>query len=171
MRKILLILLCACVRPEPGQPAPDVGKPPAKPRARTTPEGLVAFQPKGDAVVEEAFLDPEAAWRNLRGRITTARADAHTRREAVLITFQAGMVHHTLASGARTTWMLPEGLRLQPVPAHLLLRTDLTSAVFDAKGQVKSGGEVAVVKARLDVGGGNVQEYRLIVKGDVPSGR
>jgi hypothetical protein len=86
----------------------------------------------------------------------------------VLVTFEKAAFHATLRDGRRRTWRLPKGLSLSGTPAHVLLRADLGMEVSRPSGMQAVGEEeVTVVTGRIDIGGGNVQEFRLVAKGAV----
>ena len=134
--------------------------------AARLPASLAAFAGKGEPVVQQAFLPPQATWRFLVGQITTARADARTSGKQILLRFEAGAVHRTVKEGPRTTWQLPSGLVLQRVPVHLLLLPDQTIQVLDATGRPRpETAETPVLQARIGAADSGVQEFRLTVKG------
>jgi hypothetical protein len=121
---------------------------------------------EGAPQVIEAFLPPEAAWRALVSDLTLLRADARARNGDLLVTFEARAMHVTARDGRRRTWQLPEGLRLAGAPVHMLLGADLRVEIHGPDGVQPVGEEeVTVVTARIDMGGGNVHEFRLVAKG------
>jgi hypothetical protein len=174
MRRALLVslLLAACQAPPESTPDPAVpdkaAAPDAKKEERTAkgtalPDG---FQVKGEPQVFEAYLDAPAAWRDVRSRLSTLRADAAARNLDTLVTFERGAVHSTTRDGVRTTWKLPSGLALRGGPVHLLFEADLGTKLFRKDlSQVPLGAEVTVVTALVARGGGNVEEFRLVIKG------
>ncbi|MCZ6571638.1 MAG: hypothetical protein ACE10D_10860 [Planctomycetota bacterium] len=168
--------------PDVKQPAPAKAKPARRPdkskdetprstasgasSAAPLPASLAAFAGKGEPVVQQAFLPPQATWRFLVGQITTARADARTSGKQILLRFEAGAVHRTVKEGPRTTWELPSGLVLRRVPVHLLLLPDQTVQVLDATGRPRpETAETPVLRARIGSPESGVQEFRLTVKG------
>ena len=162
-RSLLLILLvvAACTRRDV-DPAPEPGAP-AEPPAPGLPDGFRVTKPP---VVTAPFLPPDATWRFLVSQLTTLRVDARARGEDVLVTFEEGAFHATGRDGGRRTWRLPPGLRLAGVPRHLKLGADLGLEMGGVEGMQAVGEEeVAVVTGRIDTGGENVQEFRLMAKG------
>lgn len=159
---LLFCLLGACARPEP-EPEPAPNPPPAKkkPPATSLPAG---FRIKGKPEVVAPFLPPDATWRWLVSELRTRRAEG----VEILVSFEAGAVHMTDREGKRRTYRLPAGLRLGGVPVHLLLKADFGLEMTRGSGMQPVGeGEVTVVTARIDMGGGDVQEFRLLAKGGV----
>jgi hypothetical protein len=154
---LMLLLAAGCLGrgetpEEPAQPAP----PPALP---------AGFLVVGEPVVEQPFLPPPAAWRAVLSRLTTLRADAISKDEDLLVTFDEGALHATTRGGARRTWVLPEGLRLSGAPAHLVLGADGSLTGYRADGaQLPARGEVTLVTARLAANGGAPRQFRLVVK-------
>jgi hypothetical protein len=134
--------------------------------AKEEPAGLPAgFKVEGTPEVRTPFLKPGAMWRFLVSRLTTLRADARAGGEDVLVTFEPEAVHVTARSGARRTWRLPAGLRLEGGPTHVLLGSDLTTTVYGSDGaQVPAAEEITVIRARVgapDAPG----VFRLVIKG------
>ncbi|MHC4959650.1 MAG: hypothetical protein ACYTGN_14895 [Planctomycetota bacterium] len=167
-RLLALVLLAACQTPPaptPDPAVPDKAPPPdAKPKAGAAlPDG---FQVKGQPQVLEAYLEAPAAWRDIRSRLSTLRADATARNLDTLVTFERGAVHATTRDGVRTTWKLPSGLALRGGPVHLFMGADLSMRLYRRDlSQVPLGAEVTVVTALVARGGGNVEEFRLSIKG------
>jgi len=128
--------------------------------------GLPAeFVLKGAPEVRAPFLGPESMWRFLVSRLTTLRADARADGEDLLVTFERDAVHVTTRAGGRLTWRLPERLRLEGGPTHVLLGSDLTTTVYGPDGaQVPAAEEITVTSARLDEAGAK-GEFRLVIKG------
>jgi len=120
---------------------------------------------QGTPEVRKPFLGPDAMWRFLVSRLTTLRADARASNSDLLVSFERDAVHVTSRDGARRTWGLPDGLRLEPCPAHVLLGSDLTTTVYGPDGaQVPAAEEITVVSARVDEAGAK-GEFRLAIKG------
>jgi hypothetical protein len=142
--------------------------PPAAEPAKKAPEtaGLPAgFRVEGTPEVRTPFLGPGAMWRFLVSRLTTLRADARAGGEDILVTFEPEAVHVTLRSGARRTWRLPTGLRLEGGPRHVLLGSDLTTTVYAADGaQTPPAEEITVIRARVEEADGK-GVFRLAIKG------
>jgi len=165
-RVVLLLLLAAagCTRrsePETRPPATGPEKPPseAPPERPKLPQG---FQVKGLPEVTEPFLGPRQTWRSIVSRLTTLRGDARASGQDMLVTFEAKAFHVTERSGRRRTWALPEGLKLEDVPAHVLLKADLGLVVYGPDGaQIPPAPELTVLEAHL----GDVEVFRLVVKG------
>ena len=110
------------------------------------------------------FLPPAATLRWLVSELRLRQAEG----VELLVSFDAGAVHFTDREGQRRTYRLPKGLRLGGVPVHLLLKTDLTLEITRGSSMQPVGEEeVTVVTARIDMGGGDVQEFRLMAKGGV----
>jgi hypothetical protein len=175
MRAILLLglYLAACSRavprePEaPPPPRPEVeAPPPEQPAPTPAAPGLPAeFTLRGVPEVQAPFLAPEAMWRFLVSRLTTLRADARADGEDILVTFERDAVHVTTRAGGRLTWRLPDRLRLERGPTHVLLGSDLTTTVYGPDGaQVPAAEEITVTSARLDEAGAK-GEFRLVIKG------
>lgn len=143
------------------QPKPSQAEPPP-----TAPPGLPAgFRVEGTPEVRSPFLGPAATWRFLVSRLTTLRADARASGEDLLVTFERDAVHVTARSGARRTWRLPAGLRLEGCPAHVLLGSDLTTTVYAADTtQVPPAEEITVIRARVEKAHEKVV-FRLAIKG------
>ncbi|MHC4550523.1 MAG: hypothetical protein ACYTEZ_17285 [Planctomycetota bacterium] len=169
--RVWLLLLGACAGPRaPQEPPPEAApEPPSAeaPSAATAPPGLPAgFKVEGEPEVEPPFLPPGAMWRFLVSQLTTLRADARAREEDLLVTFEAAAVHVTERSGRRRSWRLPDGLRLEGGPAHLLLGADLATSAYGADGaQFPPAKEITVVRARVEGGEGGVVVFRLVIKG------
>ncbi len=160
---LLLLLFGACTTPAPPEsaprPAPPQETPAPPPPASSLPAG---FEVKGTPEVRDPFLPPAATWRWLVSGLRLYQAEG----AEILATFEADAFHTTDREGQRRTFRLPEGLRLVGTPVHLLLKPDLGLDVWrDSGTQVVKGEEVSVVTARIDMGGGNVQEFRLVAKG------
>lgn len=163
MKSLLLLLaLAACT-------STRTGKEPTKPPPKTSnvkagmPEG---FRVVGQPRVEGAYLAPAAAWRALRSRVKTLQAEAVARGIDIMVTFEESVVHATTKGGARRTWELPPGVRLFKCPSHLLLAGDYTTRLYRADhSQVRLGGEVTVVTARVGGAGQKAEEFRLTIKG------
>jgi hypothetical protein len=174
MRAILLLGLClaACspaVPREPEAPPPRKPKieapPPEKPAPPPAPGLPAEFELKGVPELRAPFLGPEAMWRFLLSRLTTLRADARADGEDMLVTFERDAVHVTTRAGGRLTWQLPDRLRLQGGPTHVLLGSDLTTTVYGPDGaQIPAAEEITVTSARLDEAGAK-GEFRLVIKG------
>lgn len=158
---LLALLLAACA----GRPVeePEPVAPPEPAPAAPLPEGfLVAGEPE----VREAELGPEKAWRQTVSRLTILRAEAVAGSEDILVTFEESAVHATTREGFRRTWLLPPGLRLLDTPVHLLLGGDLTTVPYGADGaQMPMGEEVTVLRASILGAGGEMEEFRLVIKG------
>lgn len=179
-RLALLILLAACsgkAVPRDAEPpektwdqsqqARPAESPPAEaPAAESPPPGLPAgFRAEGTPEVRSPFLGPAATWRFLVSRLTTLRADARAGGEDLLVTLDQDAVHVTARSGARRTWRLPAGLRLEGGPVHVLLGSDLTTTVYAADGtQVPPAEEITVIRAHVD-GPSGKSVFRLAIKG------
>ena len=186
MKCILILTLCclalpACVRnrepdPEPVPASrPDAPVEPVKSvESGTRPPGVTpyvkpglpaGFSRKGMAREVASWLGPAAQWRDLVSRLSQLRADARAAGEDVLLTFERDAVLKTARDGSWERWRLPPGLRLEGVPAHLLLGSDLSSTVFDARGtELQPDQEVTVVTARYRDADGSNREIRLVVK-------
>jgi len=167
------LVLAACSRavprePEtPPPPRPEVeAPPPEQPAPTPAAPGLPAgFELKGTPDVRAPFLGPEAMWRFLVSRLTTLRADARAAGEDTLVTFERDAVHVTTRAGARQTWRLPDRLRLEGGPTHVLLGSDLTTTVYGPDGaQIPAAEEITVTSAHLDEAGAK-GEIRLVIKG------
>lgn len=171
---LVVLLLGACAGPEPQEPAappaPPERKPApapakaaakaaAKPPAPAMPSG---FEVKGEPEVRDPFLPPAATWRWLVSGLRLHQAEGRE----ILVTFEQAVFHTTDREGRRRSYRLPEGLRLAGTPVHVLLKPDLGLEIWrDSASQVVGEEEVSVVTARIDMGGGNVQEFRLVAKG------
>jgi hypothetical protein len=156
-RVALLGLVAACAS-RPPEPAPAPKPPPRS----ALPGG---FEVRGAPVVTGPFLPPEATWRFLVSQLTLLRADASRKREEVLVSFEALAFHATGRDGKRRTWRLPAGIRLEGVPAHVLLGPDLGIRIALPEGmQVVGEEEITVVTAAIGAGGANVQKSRLAAK-------
>ena len=161
-KRLLLLawLAVACRIPPEAPPRPD---PKPRPEKAALPAG---FSVVGRPVEVDAFLEPAAMWRFVVSRLTTLRVEARAEGRDILVSFEEDALHATDRGGRRRTWRLPEGLVLLDVPAHLQLRADLTVGAFAEDGpEVQRAPEVTVVRARVRGGAGNVEEFRLIVKG------
>lgn len=158
----LVLVLAACrQRPAAREPEPSPSPPPGPP----IPVLPAGFRVVGEPVVTEAFLPPEAALRALVSDLTLLRADARARNGDLLVTFEARAMHVTARDGRRRTSRLPDGLTLPGGPTHVLLGADLRVEIWGENGpQLVGDEEVTVVAARIDAGGGNVQEFRLVAK-------
>ena len=160
---LYLLLLAACASPKPEEPAattPAAEKPAAP--APAEPGLPFGFAVKGTPEVRQPFLPPASTWRWLVSGLRLHQAEG----KEILVTFEEGQFHTTDRAGRRLTFRLPEGLRLAGTPAHVLLKPDLGLEIWGASGaQVVGEEEVTVVTARIDMGGGNVQEFRLVAKG------
>jgi hypothetical protein len=124
----------------------------------------LGFEVRGVPEVKEPFLPPASTWRWLISELRLHRAEGRE----LLVTFEDRAFHATDREGHRRTYRLPEGLRLTGTPAHALLKPDLSILLGGEQGlQVVGEAEVTVVTARIDMGGGNVEEFRLVAKGGV----
>jgi len=158
---LVLLLLLGCSRPE----AAPSGEPPPPPKEKKPPAAApslpAGFEVKGKPEVSDPFLPPDATWRWLVSELRLRQAEG----KELLVSFDAAAVHMTDREGHRRTFRLPKGLRLAGVPAHVLLKADLGMEIaLDSGMQVVGEEEVTVVTARIDMGGGNVQEIRLVAK-------
>ena len=176
--RVLLLLglvLAACSKAVPREPEtspakPEVEAPPAprpeQPAPAPAAPGLPAeFEVRGTPEVRTPFLGPDAMWRFLVSHLTTLRADARAEGEDILVTFERDAVHVTTRAGARQTWRLPDQLRLEGGPSHVLLGSDLTTTVYGPDGaQVPAAEEITVTSARVDEAGAK-REFRLVIKG------
>ena len=147
--------------PDAGIELPD----PAGPRdpAAGPPAG---FEPVGSPEVSDPWLEPREAWRDLVSRLILRRADARRTGSPLLVTFAPDAVHVTGRDGRRRTLRLPPGLRLEGVPVHLLLASDLGMRAWGPDGtEILLGEEVTVVRGVLTETGANVEDFRLLVKG------
>jgi hypothetical protein len=175
LMRVVCLLLCglaACSRAVPREPeappaeapAPEPPEQPEQPAPAAA--GLPAdFAVKGAPQIRKPFLGPEATWRFLVSRLTTLRADARAAGKDILVTFERDAVHTTARDGARETWWLPDGLRLERGPAHVRLGSDLTTTVYGPDGaQVPAAEEITVVVARVAEAGAEA-EFRLVIKG------
>jgi hypothetical protein len=161
LHPLFLLLAAACAAPEPQEPPPRETPPPAAPQRPALPAG---FEVKGAPEVREPFLPPASTWRWLVSGLRTLQAEG----KEVLVTFEEAAFHTTDRDGRRRTYQLPNGLRLAGTPVHMLLKADLKVEIWGDSGpQVVGPEEVTVVTARIDMGGGNVQEFRLVAKGGV----
>ena len=156
-RLLLLAWLAAACQ------APPVEPPGPRPEEPALPAG---FRVVGRPVEVAAFLEPAAMWRFVVSRLTTLRAEARAEGRDILVSFEENALHATDRAGRRRTWRLPDGLVLLDVPAHLQLKADLTVAALAGDGtEVQRAPEVTVVRALVRGGTGDVEEFRLIVKG------
>ncbi|HEX5137620.1 MAG TPA: hypothetical protein VFY93_11640 [Planctomycetota bacterium] len=166
---LLLLLVAACARPEPREtseaPPPEGPAAPAPASPAAAEPGLpFGFEVKGAPEVRAPFLPPASTWRWLVSGLRLHQAEG----KEILVTFEEGAFHTTDRAGRRLTYRLPEGLRLTGTPVHVLLKADLGLEIWGASGaQVVGEEEVTVVTARIDMGGGNVQEFRLVAKGGI----
>jgi len=169
----LALLLSACQAIGPGEDPPEKESEPraARESGESEPAPLTLPLPDGFAVVgeptvEDAYLAPGEAWRELRSRLTTVQVDARRWKRDVLVSFEPGAVHRTRRDGARTTWKLPQGLELEVRTPHVIVRSDLTLAGFlDDGTQVPAREEVTVAIVRWNAGGKQKAESRLMIKG------
>jgi hypothetical protein len=175
---VSLVLLAACSKavPRDTEPPPKTWDqtqeakpkpPPAEPsQAPAEAPGLPGgFVIEGTPEVRTPFLGPGAMWRFLVSRLTTLRADARAGGADILVTFELDAVHVTARSGARQTWQLPAGLRLEGGPAHVLLGSDLTTTIYAADGaQIPPAEEITVIRARVEEADGQ-GVFRLAIKG------
>jgi hypothetical protein len=166
----LLLTLSACQAIGPS--GDEAHAPKAKPAAEAPadPAPPIPLPDKfvvvGAPKVESAFLDPRAAWRHLRSRLTTLQADARRWDQDLLVSFEPRAVHWTDRDGARTTWELPEGLVLGVATPHVVVRNDLTLVGFRADGtQIPAEEELTVATVTWSVGPETKSESRLIIKG------
>lgn len=163
---LLFLLLGACATPEPQEPPPaETSKPASPPKKRPPPAAPVlpaGFAVKGAPEVREPFLPPAATWRWLVSGLRLHQAEG----KEILVTFEAAAFHTTDRDGHRRTFRLPQGLRLVGAPVHVLLKPDLGLEIWRGSGaEVVGEEEVSVVTAQIDMGGGDVQEFRLAAKG------
>jgi hypothetical protein len=155
---LILLLLGACAAPK-AAPAPPPPEPPPKPKP-SLPEG---FEAQGVPEVSDPFLPPDATWRWLVSELRIWQADARD----LLVTFEEGDVRTTDRGGKCRIYRLPKGLRLVGVPVHVILKSDLSIGIVrDSGTEVVKDEEVTVVTARIDMGGGRVEEFRLIAKAE-----
>jgi len=170
---VCLIALAACQgmgpETEPEAGAPNAGGTPADPETPTAapveplPDQFVVI---GVATVEEAYLAPREAWRQLRSRLTKLQADARRWDRDLLVSFESGAVHWTRRDGARTTWKMPEALVLNVVTPHVVVRKDLTLVGFLGDGtQIPGQEELTVATVTWTGVGGGKPESGLVVKG------
>jgi len=145
-----------------GAGAPDAAEGGAGGRAAADDAVLPAgFSMEGTPRVVERRLPPGAAWRWLRSMARNELLEAHRQGEDRLLTLEAGAVSVTERSGARTVWPLPEGLRLEGTPVHVVLGKELTVALWRSDGtQVAAAPETTVVRAAF----GDGRESSLVVK-------
>jgi len=162
---LLLLVLAACAgrkAKEPNETPPAAEKPPAPAPAPAEPPLPFGFLVKGTPEVRAPFLPPASTWRWLVSGLRLHQAEG----KEILVTFEEGAFATTDRSGRRLSYRLPEGLRLVGTPVHVLLKPDLGLEIWGASGaQVVGEEEVTVVTARIDMGGGDVQEFRLVAKG------
>jgi len=168
---LTLVLFAGCANPpatgEPRPPQPGPGEPagkgpPEKPNAGLPDDFKVVGAPETNA----AFLAPADAWRELRSRLTTLKADALAGGEDILVTFEKNALHATSRRGRRRTWRLPDGLDLAGGPAYLRLGADGSLRLYRRDhSQVPLGAEVTIVTASLRQAGGNVEKIRLVIQG------
>ena len=166
----LLLCLCACQAQQPGEDPPEerradpgIREPAPAPTAESLPDGCIAV---GRPTLEKADLAPRAAWRELRARLTTVRADSRRWGRDVLVSFEPGAVHVTRRDGSRTTWLLPAELELEVRTPHVIVRNDLTLDGFRADAvQVAAGEEITIAIVRWRDGAGQKTESGLIIKG------
>jgi hypothetical protein len=165
LHPLFFLLLGACATPEPQEPAPPEPAPQKAAKPKPGKPALPAgFEVKGTPEVREPFLPPASTWRWLVSGLRLHQAEG----KELLVSFDADAFHTTDREGRRRTFRLPKGLRLLGTPAHVLLKADLSLEIPGASGmQVVGEDEVTVVTGRVDMGGGNVQEFRLVAKGGV----
>jgi hypothetical protein len=163
LHPLLFLLLGACASPERQEPPTGPAKAEEAP-APGKPALPAGFEVKGKPEVRDPFLPPASTWRWLVSGLRLYQAEG----KEILVTFEEGAFHTTDRQGRRQTFRLPEGLRLVGTPSHVLLKADLGIEIAGDSGmQVVGEEEVSVVTARIDMGGGNVQEFRLVAKGGV----
>ncbi len=168
----LLVGLSSCVGGGAGAGSGDeAGKSPktargkkngnAKGGAKQKPRLPDGFFVKGRAKVVKRRLPPAAAWRWLESLARNQLLRAHSEAEDRLLTLEAGAVSVTDRQGARTVWPLPDGLRLQGGPIHLILKKELEVAVWKPDGiRIPAAPEITVARAQLGQG----PESSLVVK-------
>ena len=175
---LALALFVGCAtppaKPEPQSPRPGPVEGPQPPGGAGKPEagfpddfGLPDdFEVSGAPETNEAFLAPGDAWRELRSRLTTLRADALARGMDILVTFEKKALHATSRQGRRRTWRLPDGLGLAGCPAHLRLGADGSLRLYrQDQSQVPLGKEVTIVSVTFRHAGGDVEKIRLVIQG------
>ena len=166
---VLLVVGCSRDRVREEPPAPKPQPEPEK-RARVDPPPPVATLPDGFRRVgrperHDAYLGPEAAWREAVSRLSELRAEARASGEDLLVSFEAGAQIATSRSGRWRRWSLPEGLSFEGAPAHVLLGADLGLVAFGPDGtQISGEKEVAVIVARIAEEGRKPREFRLVIK-------
>jgi hypothetical protein len=172
-RLVLIALLvwgCSRERVEEQPPAPEPQPEPEPPARVVEPPPPVVALPDGFRRVgrperHDAYLGPEAAWREAVSRLSELRAEARGAGEDLLVSFETGALIATSRSGRWRLWSLPEGLALEGVPAHVLLGADLGLVAFGPDGtQISGEKEVAVVTAQVAEEGRQPREFRLVIK-------
>ena len=133
------------------------------PKPVVLPEGFVVRRTKP---LEDAFLAPDAAWRQLLSRLTTMQVDARRTGDSILVTLWPDRILVTDPTGLRHGWRLPDGLSLSVVHPHVVLGADLSLVAFSEEAsQVEAEEELTLAVARVAESAESSREFRLVIKG------